>query len=417
MKSKTTLLSAVLMSVLGTALYAPASMAAEKCEIDTRKTRVVSERVGRKVQKAYELYAEDQVDAALGELLEIDPSGDFDKAYVARMIGSLYAGKEGHAKTALKHLKIAVDIDQLGGTDHANTLRLLGDLNIAERNFNESLKYYEQWMRFSCQEDTNVYLRMASAKFELKQYPETLSLADKAIKLQTTPNKGPYSLKMAAYYESKQYPKAAQIAEDIVRLFPQERRHWVQLAQMYMLAEDYKKSLYTMDIAYRQGYLESASEFKMLAQLYAQNEIPHRSALIQEDYLKSGLVEKDESSLSTLANTYHQAKEIGKAVKYYGEAAAINNSSRYYMRQAGLLMELEQFGAAKTAVRKAMEGEGLKDQGEAQMLLAQAHFYLGEYKAAHRAAIAASKDSGTARTAKGWISYIKETADRKGVAL
>ncbi|SHH27671.1 tetratricopeptide repeat protein [Ferrimonas marina] len=417
MKTKTTILSALILAAVGATFTAPVAVAAEQCEIDTRKTRVVSERVGRRVQKAYELYAEDNVDGALEILLEINPSGEFDKAYVSRMIGSLYAGKEGHIDTAMKHLKIAADINQLGGSDQAQTLRLLGDLNIAERNFDAALKYYNDWMAFTCKEDTNVYLRMASAKYEQKQYSDTLKYADKSIALQKEPNKGPYSLKMASYYETKQYKKAADVSEDIVRFFPNERRNWIQLGQMYMLGEDYKKALYTMDVAHRRGYLETASEYKMLAQLYAQNEIPFKSAALQEEYLKSGLVEKDESSLAMLANTYHQAKEIDKAITYYGQAAEIENNSRYFMRQAGLLMEKERYKEAKTAIRNAMNGKGLKSTGEAQMLLAQAHFYLGEYKSAHQAAVAASKDSKTKKSASGWISYIKETADRKDVAI
>ncbi|MBW3164158.1 tetratricopeptide repeat protein [Ferrimonas balearica] len=418
MQRNSKLLPALLLSIAAGVIATPApALAAEKCAVDTRKTRVVSERVGKRIQKAYELYSADQVDQALELLLEISTSNEFDKAYVSRFIGNLYAGKDGQAQTAMKHLKVAIDIDQLGGTDHAAALRLMADLSIQERKFEQSLKYYEQWMAFTCKEDTNVYLRMATANFELKRHDKVLPLADKAIATQTSPNKGPYTLKMGSYYETKQYSKAAKVVEDMVRLFPSDQRLWVQLAQMYMLSEDYKRSLYTMDVAYRNGYLEKPSEYKMLAQLYAQNEIPFRSAQIQEEYLSSGVVEKDEASLSMLANTYHQAKEIGKAITYYGQVAEMTDKSRYYMRQAGLLMEAERFKEAKTAARKALDAQGLKSAGEAQMLLAQAHFYLEEYAPAYRAAQAAVKDSKTAKTAQGWVSYIQETAQRKKVQL
>ncbi|MBY5990850.1 tetratricopeptide repeat protein [Ferrimonas balearica] len=412
------LLPALLLTIAAGVIAAPAPVsAAEKCEIDTRKTRVVSERVGKRIQKAYELYSTDQTDQALEVLLEIKTSNEFDKAYVSRFIGNLYAGKDGQTPTAMKYLKVAIDINQLGGTDHAAAIRLMADLSIQERKFEQSLKYYQDWMAFTCKEDTNVYLRMATANFELKRHDKVIPLADQAIATQSTPNKGPYTLKMGSYYETKQYKKAAQIVEEMVRLFPADKRLWVQLAQMYMLSEDYKRSLYTMDVAYRNGYLEKASEYKMLAQLYAQNEIPFRSAQIQEKYLKDGVVEKDESALSMLANTYHQAKEISKAITYYGEVAELTNKARYYMRQAGLLMESERYQEAKVAARNALNADGLKSAGEAQMLLAQAHFYLEEFKPAYRAAQAAAKDQKTANTAKGWVSYIQETAQRKKVEL
>ncbi|QIZ77187.1 tetratricopeptide repeat protein [Ferrimonas lipolytica] len=416
MFKKTKFIPALLLTVVAGSITLPA-LAAEKCPIDQRKSRAVSERVGKKVQKAYELYSNEQVDEALGVLLEIKTSSDFDKAYVSRMIGSLYAGKDGKVDTAMKHLKVAVDINQLGGSDHGNAIKLLADLSISERKFDDALKYYQDWMTFTCKEDVNVYLRMASAHYEKKEYKPAISFADKSIALQKRVNKAPYSLKMGAYYETKQYKNAAKIAEEIVRLFPQEGRAWVQLAQMYMLGEDYKKSLYTMDVAFRNGFLEKASEYKMLAQLYAQNEVPLKSAQLQEQYLKDGLVERDVGAVSMLANTYHQAKQIDKAVKFYGEAGELSGNSKHYMRQAGLLMERERYGEAKTAVRKALDGTGLKSTGEAQMILAQAHFYLDEFKSAYKACMAATKDSKTAKNAKSWLSYIEDTAKRKKVSV
>ncbi|WP_298439324.1 tetratricopeptide repeat protein [uncultured Ferrimonas sp.] len=415
MSKKTKLIPALLLAIAAGVVATPALAA--KCPIDDRKSRAVSERVGKKVQKAYELYSGEQVDEALGILLEIKTSSDFDKAYVSRMIGSLYAGKDGKVNTAMKHLKVAVDINQLGGSDHGNAIKLLADLSISERKFDDALKYYQDWMSFTCKEDVNVYLRMASAHYEKKEYKPAISFADKSIALQKKPKKAAYSLKMGAYYETKQYKNAAKIAEEIVRLFPHEGRAWVQLAQMYMLSEDFKKSLYTMDVAYRNGYLEKASEFKMLAQLYAQNNVPLKSAKLQEKYLKDGLVERDETSVSMLANTYHQAKQIDKAVVFYGEAGKMSNNAKHFMRQAGLLMEKERYKEAKAAVRNAMDGTGLKSIGEAQMLLAQAHFYLGEFKAAYKACKAATKDKKTAKNAKSWLSYIEDTAKRKKVSV
>ncbi|MFI3247353.1 MAG: hypothetical protein R3Y10_12900 [Ferrimonas sp.] len=396
---------------------ASASAQAASCPIDERKSRAVSERVGKKVQRAYEFYSEDKLNAALNELLEIKASNEFDKAYVSRMIGSLYAGQDGKVDTAMKHLRSAVQSNQLGGSDHANALRLLGDLNISESEYQDALTYYNNWMKFTCKQDENVYLRMSSAYYELKNYQQAIVHADKSIALQSQPKKPALSIKMGSYYELKQYRNASKMAESIVRHYPHEGRNWVQLAQMYMLSEDYKRALYTMDIAHRKGYLERASEFKMLAQLYAQNDIPLKSAQIQEQYLSDGMVERDGNAIAMLANTYHQAKDIPKAIQYYGEAGERTKDARHYMRQAGLLMQSERYGDAKVAVRNAMNSRGLKSTGEAQMILLQAHFYLGEYQAAHRAANSALTDSNTARNAQSWLSYIEDTARRKNVTL
>ncbi|SDJ15551.1 Tetratricopeptide repeat-containing protein [Ferrimonas sediminum] len=417
MRMKSKLLPALLLATLGAGAVAPVAQAVEKCPADERKTKVVSERVGKKIQKAFELYSADQLDEALALLLEIDPRKDFDKAYVNRFIGNIYAGKEGKAQVAMKHLQLSVDADLLGGTDQAQAMRLLADLRMQEKNYKAALKGYKDWMAFTCKEDMNVYLRMGSAQFELKQFDKVIPLADNAIRLQKKPSKNAYVLKMGSYYESKQYKKAAAVVEDMVALFPEESKLWVQLAQMYMLSENYTKALYTMDVAYRQDLLEKPSHYKMLAQLYAQNEIPYRSAVIQEEYLSNGMVEKDESALSMLANTYHQAKEIAKAAKYYGEAAALTNNAKHYTKQAALLLESQKYKAAQAAGNKALKADGLKSAGQVQMILAQAYFYNDQFKEAYKACKAATKDKKTKKAATSWLSYIEDTAKRKKVSI
>ena len=107
--SKVTAL-AVLMSFSGAVFTASALAAPDYAKIEERKkakTRVMGERVGKKVIKAFDLYNEDKLDEAIAMLKELDPSDDFDKATVNRYLGSMYGQKEQY-KTAIKHLQLAV---------------------------------------------------------------------------------------------------------------------------------------------------------------------------------------------------------------------------------------------------------------------------------------------------------------------
>ena len=69
---------------------------AEKSEKPTRKTQLVGPTVGKKVAKAFEAYSvetEDgsNIDIALAMLLEIKSSKVYDKAFLNRFIGVMYA--------------------------------------------------------------------------------------------------------------------------------------------------------------------------------------------------------------------------------------------------------------------------------------------------------------------------------------
>jgi tetratricopeptide (TPR) repeat protein len=382
----------------------------------SRGGKALGPRIGKKVQNAFELYLEDNVEGALEILLDLNPSNKFDQAYVGRFIGNMYAGLEGKATEALKYLKEAEALDQLPFDDHAGVLKLVADLSLQEKEYEQALVYYQKYMDFSFDQDANVYLRMANSYYELKQYDNVLAPAKKSIELFEKPNQNPYVLIMASYYERKMYPEAVKAVETLVKVFPENPKWWTQLGMFYMLTEDYERGLSTMEVAYKQGYLETQSQVKQLAQLYATNGIPYKAAMIQEKFITSGLIDKTEQALSIMASTFQNAKEFGKAAKYFGEAAKLSSDADLYRRQANVLMVLEDYKAAVTAFNKSLDA-GIKRKGQVYMGLAEAHFYLENWKDAYAAILEAKKDNSTKNSARGWESYIKDTAQRKGTVF
>ena len=285
-----------------------------------------------------------------------------------------------------------------------------------EKQYKDAIKWYDEWMRFTCKEDADVYTRQAQAYYETKQLARMIAPADRAIALYEKPNKNPYVLKMTSYYERKMYPQTIQVAEDLVRLFPANKQWWTQLGFFYMLVENYKKALQTFELAYTQGFLEKASEIKALVQLYATNEIPYKSAVLFEKYIKSGLLEKDADNLARMANSWHRAKEYTKAAKYYGEAAAISEDPEHYRKQGTLLLGAEQYNAAVKALEQSLN-TGVQKKGAVHMAMMEAYFYQGKFKQAYKHIKEARKDKTTARNARAWEPYIKEKAKNRGMKI
>ncbi|WP_420480306.1 tetratricopeptide repeat protein [Lacimicrobium alkaliphilum] len=384
---------------------------------ETPSSKVPSQRVGRKIQDAFEAYSNDLVDEAISILLDIDTSDEFDRAYTDRFVGNLLAAKEGEAKRALTYLEGAAKKKLLNDTEHAATLKLVADLNLQEQNYATAVEWYKKWQDFTCKEDPDVYVRMAQAYYELKQLDKIIEPANKAIALYDKPNKNPYVLKMTSYYERKMYPQTIEVAEELVRMFPDTPQWWTQLGFFYMLVEDYKKALSTFEMALNQGYLKKKSEINALAQLYATNEIPYKSAVLQVKYLKEGLLERDAGRLASIANVWHQAKEIRKAADYYGQAAALSNDADHFRRQGTLLLAAEQYSQAISALQKAVELTPEDESGNLYMAIMEAYFYQGKFKDAHKYVQLAKKDKNTARSARSWEPYIKDKAKNRGINI
>ena len=412
-------LAVIAAVAFGSVTSTPVQAAPDYEAIEKRKnekTRVLGERSGKKIQKAFEFYSNDQVNEALEILMDMDPSNTFDRAYVDRMIGNLLAGDENRAKESLSYLEKAVAPDVLNFNEQALTLKLIADLNMQEKSYQKAVDGYLRWMDFTGEQDSNTYVRIANAYYELKQLDKIIEPADQAIALQEKLSADPYVLKLASYYERKIYPKAVDVVETLVKLFPEEGRWWSQLAMFYMLVEDYKKALSAMELAYKQGYLSKENEYKTLSQLYATNDMPFHAAQVQEKYLKQGVIERNKQNVSALANSLLSAMQYKEAAIYYGEAAAFDNDAELYRKQGALFLQAEEYTRAVKALNKALDA-GLKAKGKANMSLAQAYFYQRKYKQAFKVIQESIKDPKTAKSAKAWQSYIKEAASRNGVSL
>lgn len=386
------------------------------------KTKLLGERAGKKLQKAYEVYLNDEIEErsrilqAIQMLREIEPKEPFDVATVDRFLGQLLVSEDGKQLEALKLLTSAAELNVLNDRDQADILKLIADLSIQEEKYENSVKWYDKWMKFTCKEDPEIYTRMAKAYTEMKRFDEVLTTADKAIATYDEPNKNPYALKINAYHEKKQYKGAVEVAEILVELFPAEKNWWSQLGFFYMLTEDYESALSTFSLAYKQGYLTKKSEFKALVQLYASSDVPIRSAQIQIKYMNEGILESTPTELANLANTLQLAREFKQAAKYYGQAAAASGDADYYRKQGVLLLTAEDYKGAIAALSKSLE-MGTTSKGKVHFSLMEANFYVGNFRQANVHAVEAKKEPTLRRNANAWIPYIKQKADNRGIKI
>jgi len=401
---------------------AGAGAGAEKTEKKKRKTQLVGPRVGKKVQKAFELYSGGEgvpsdLKGALAVLLDIDASKAYDQAYVARMIAIMYAQMGDNESKTIEYLKKAIEPDLLNEKDQSESLKLLGDMQMATKDYNGALKAYYAWMDFSGESDGQTYIKIANAYYSLKQLDKVIEPADKAIAaFGDKPNQNPYILKITSYYERKKYKEAIEVLETVVQIFPENKQWWTQLPMFYLLVENYDKAGQTLDLAYKLGHLDKEGQIKTLASLYSQSEAPYKAAMLLEKHIASGLIKRDDKNIATLANAWHSAQHIGKAAGYYGELAKMTTNAKHYRKQGMLLKQDEQFAKAIVAFDKAIE-LGVSNQGRINMSIAESYFYLEKYKKAYAAIQKAMKDPSSRKSAKGWKSFIVDTAKRKNVTI
>ncbi|MEO3678774.1 tetratricopeptide repeat protein [Rheinheimera sp. FR7-31] len=383
-------------------------------ERKARKTQIVGERVGKVLVKAFELYNEEKVDEAIAALLDVSSSNEFDTATLNRFLGNLYATKD--EKQAIKYLTLAVKPDVLTFADQASSMKLLADMLLQDKQYQKAIKAYEDWIMFTGEQNADAYMRIANAYWLMNQYDKVLAPADDAIRFSSKPIEGPYQLKMAALYELKRYKELVAVVETMVQLFPENKQFWVYLGNFYTLTEEYGKALSTLQMAYSQGYLEKDSEVRMLAQMYANNNIPYKAAVTMEKHMKSGLVKKDKTNITFIASNYQAAREFARAAEYYGELAKLTNDADAYRRQGTALSSIQKYNEAIAAYDKALS-LNVDKASSVYMSLVDAYFYQKKYKEAYAALMNAKKDPAMSRQVRSWESYIKDKAKQKGISL
>mgnify|MGYP000194537101 FL=1 len=410
------LVTSLVLSLSLIAIQMPMSAEALGAEKEKRKTQLVSPSVGKKVAKAFEAYTAEDIDGAMVILKDISASKVFDKAYVTRFLAVMYAQK-GDEVNSIKYLKEAIEPDILNEGDQGEAIKLLADLQMQTKDYKAALANFNKWMEFTGKEDANTYVKIAQAYYELRRLDKMIEPADKAIALYGDKhNQNPYILKVTSFYERKMYKDAVSVLETVLQIFPEKAQWWTQLGMFYLLVEDYEKGAQTLDLAYKQGFLTKESQIKTLASLYSQNEAPYKAATLLEKNIASGVVTRDDKNLSIVANAWHASQHIDKAAKYYGELAKMTGDAKHYRKQGMLLKQDEQFSAAIKAFDKAIE-LGIKDTGKIYQSIAESYFYLEKYKPAYAAIKKAMKDPKSRKAARGWVSFIKDTAQRKNVAI
>ncbi|WP_105215572.1 tetratricopeptide repeat protein [Pseudoalteromonas sp. T1lg22] len=417
--SKVTAL-ALLISVSGGVVSTSALAAPNYAEIEKRKnakTKVMGERVGKKVVKAFELYEAEDIDGAIAVLKELDPSDKFDKATVDRYLGQLYAQKDNF-QLAIKHIRDAVKPDVLNFNDQEQSMKLIGDLLANTKKYKEAKQAYIEWMDFTGQEDATVYTRIAQANYELGQFKDVVQPAERAIELDANnePKKAPFSLLMGAYYETKDFKNVVKVGERMVKSWPEDKKSWTNLGRFYMQVEDYEKGLNIMDIAYDNGYLESEVDYKVLAQLYSFVGIPYKAGFHMEKAVNEGKVERTKHNVTAIASYYHNAKNVKTAAKYYEEAAKFDNDAELFRKAGSLRLQAQQFDSAVALLNKALD-LGSEKKGAIYSDLAEAYLQQEKYKLAYAAISKAAEDPSTRKFARSWKTFIKDKAQRNGVSL
>lgn len=366
------------------------------------ESKELSRRTARQVQNAYELQLKEKPDEAITILAKLNPSGQYDLAYVNRMLGGLYWQTQ-QPQLAIKTLTLAIEQEALPAVQHRDTQKMLADILLMEGRYKLAESYYQGLMpAYEQAKDLDwLWLRIAQAQYQQEKWAQV----EKSIGYQQRyrrqaklqPKVMPLNMMLGALLAQKKWQTAIPTASSLRALEPDNYVWWRQLITLYIYTQQQQQALITLQQADRVGFELSEQYLMLMAQLYAQDGVPQKAA---QTYTRLKGLDNSATLLAQQAEYWQGAKEWDKATSVWFKAAQIDN--KYYWQHALLLLKMRDHKRALVSMDK------LTNQ-TSQMLLAktQALSALGEKKQALQVATELHKIESSDESLR-WIKYLSE---------
>jgi len=394
---------------------------AQKGDAPKRKTRRV-ESIRQKHMKTFEkvnLAFEEKKMAELTTLLdklEKDPDlNNIERAYVFNYRGNVCFDRD-NLNCALTNFKKLVNIKEGVPESFQNQiLYVIAQVLFSQEKFREALQYAQRW--FKTQEDptADAYALIGQAHYMLKEYTPALENTQTAITkyeaIGTAPKEPWLQILSQAYREKKQYKKMLPVLKQLVQYYP-KKSYLLTMASVYNELDDQPKMTAMYQAMYDQGLLQSESEVVALAQLNMTQDNPYGASQVMQKGIKAGLVKSNLKNYRIYSQALFAAREYKEALGPLEKAASLAKDGKLYNQLGLSLIQLNQWGDAEGALRKAINKGKLTNAGSTYISLGLAQFEQKKFKAAEGTFGTATRYEKVASDARSWINYVQAEVRR-----
>jgi len=374
--------------------------------------RKTSERNMRRIQAAYSALEEGDYDKVRSNLEPLDGGerlSPYEQALVDQGLAQV-AYEEDDVDGAIARWTKAIQGNALPNRDHFQLIFQVAQLQLAEERYEPALAMVDRWLSETRSTRADAMALKGNALYRMERYDEALVVLNQAIDA-AGDNVDPtlFELKMAALYEKEDYAAAAVALEDLMRRQPNEIKHQINLAQMYIELEQNDRALTILQQARTGGNLKSKENWRQLYQLFAYADKPLDAAAAINEGIQAGALDADRETLKALGDHYYMGEQVDNAIEAYGRSAALStDDGNADQMRAHLLVERERYPEAKQALDAAFAKGKLTDEGTAWLLLGESEQELGNTAAARAAFQKATGFERSRANAQAWLSNLNQ---------
>lgn len=392
----------------------PAAAPAKKKE---RKGGTLSEATYRQLERIQTMMGKNENAPALEKakaLLE-RVGNDYEKSVVLQTIAFIHLGLNQY-KPALQAFEQLRELDALPQQQYEQMLYNLGQLYFQDGQTDKAIARMEEYFAETTSEPTpDAHILLAAAYADKQQFRKALPQVDKALAKTDKPKESWLQLKLALHYELKEYPQCAEVLLKLISLAPVKEDYWKQLSSILFELKRDQESLAVFALAERQGFLDTDTEVRNLANLYMLLDTPYKAAQVLQVGLDRNLLKADEKTLTQLGDAWTMAREYDKAEAALKLAARQSSDGEIFYRLGMLYVEDERWKDAYDMLEQA-RGKKLKNPGQAAYLQGVAAFNLGQRQRAVALLRSAQQHDASRNVAGQWLNHIAQMEEAEVAA-
>lgn len=303
------------------------------------------------------------------EIIAEERANNYDRAYAAQLAANA-AYNDDDLVAAKAYLTRTVELDALDNNGHFQSLMMLAQLQAQDDELDQALATLDRYFEGSGSQRPEDLALKGQILAQAERGAEAIPLLQQAIEASENPQAGWTQALMAAYLETDNTAEATRLAEQIASNAPDDKRSQLNLASMYIQADDTDRAIEVMERLRSSGQLTEDREYRNLFALYLSTDGGEARAIeVINDGLAKGVLEENHQTYLALGQAYYFSDQPGPAIEAYQKAAPLSSDGETYLNLAKILVGEDRVPEAKQAAQQALD-KGVRNPEEARRLIA-----------------------------------------------
>ncbi len=325
------------------------------------------------LQKIFDAYEEGDAAKVIplaDAMIANEKSNPYERAISARLAAASLIGSDD-AK-GMVYLQKAVEFNGLSNNEHYDSMLMLGQLQMQGDQDAVGLATVEKLITETKSSSPEVLAIKGNALYRLQRFPEAITTLTQAIDTAGAAAKPEWQqLLMASYFDSDQPAEAAKIAEAVLAKNPNDKKLQMNLASIYMQANQDDKATALLEKMRASGQLTDSKDYHNLFAMYANSDGKEKEVIsVIKEGLDKGILKPDYQTYLALGQAYYFTDQPGPAIENFKKAAPLAPDGTAYLNLAKILSTEGKQDEARQAAQQALD-KGLKNPQEARKILGQ----------------------------------------------